>query len=178
MQVDLKLYAGSVTNIKYLMGIAEIFSKDICMNFGLEKCRTQIEIRGAHVTTGKVVKWWKLWNKMKYINTWACSKTIRIPNLLIKKTRVQKHIAKQYITLFKRNLASKIQLKPQTNTYAMPILSKTFNLIKRSKTETDEIERSTKTMLTRFRAHRPKSAIERKTIFRRKGGRRLVNLQK
>jgi hypothetical protein len=37
---DLKLYAETKTHLRALLRIVEDFSNDICMSFGLDKCRT------------------------------------------------------------------------------------------------------------------------------------------
>ena len=43
---DIKLYAGSKQALEHLIQITSRFSKDIKMNFGLEKCKTVQIVKG------------------------------------------------------------------------------------------------------------------------------------
>eukprot|EP00111_Clytia_hemisphaerica_P007385 TCONS_00021477-protein len=48
---DLKLYANCDERLQDLLEIVSMFSKDICMSFGLDKCNT-LSIRGGKLTKG------------------------------------------------------------------------------------------------------------------------------
>ena len=62
------------------------------------------------------------------------------------------------------------------NTYAIPILSYSFGVIRWSETDLLGLNRLARTMLTEHRKLHPNSAIERVTLSRKEGGRGLIDL--
>ena len=56
------------------------------------------------------------------------------------------------------------------------ILTYSFGVIKWSKTDIEQLERTTRTTLTKHNNLHPKSAIERLTIKRQNGGRGLIDI--
>ena len=62
------------------------------------------------------------------------------------------------------------------NTFAVPVLTYTFGVIKWSETELENILRRTRVLLTKYRALHPKSAVERLILPRCRGGRGLVDI--
>jgi hypothetical protein len=63
------------------------------------------------------------------------------------------------------------------NTYAVPLLTNSFGVIKWSKTNLQNINIKTKVLFTKFSKHHPKSAIERFNLPRENGGRGFSNLE-
>jgi hypothetical protein len=63
------------------------------------------------------------------------------------------------------------------NTYAVPLLTYSFGVIKWSKTNLQNINIQTRVLFTKFCKHHPKSAIERFNLPRENGGRGFSNLQ-
>ena len=62
--------------------------------------------------------------------------------------------------------------------YAVPILTfHSFGVIKWSDTNLDELNRITRTSLTKYRKHHPKSCVERLYLPRDSGGRGLIDLK-
>jgi hypothetical protein len=62
------------------------------------------------------------------------------------------------------------------NTYAVPLLTYSFGVIKWSKTNLQNINIKTRVLFTKFSKHHPKSAIERFNLPRENGGRGFSNL--
>lgn len=77
-------------------------------------------------------------------------------------------------SILKTNLTAGNKAKA-INTYAVPILSYSFGIINWTHTELTDLQRTTRTILTRHR-HHPKSAIERLLLPRIEGGRNLANI--
>ena len=62
------------------------------------------------------------------------------------------------------------------NTYAIPLLSYSFGIIKWSDTELQSLERKIRTLLTKNRMFHPKAAIERQVLPRMQGGRGITSI--
>jgi hypothetical protein len=63
------------------------------------------------------------------------------------------------------------------HTYAVPLLTYSFGIIKWSKTNLQNINIQTRVLFTKFCKHHPKSAIERFNLPRENGGRGFSNLE-
>ncbi|KAF2903383.1 hypothetical protein ILUMI_02806 [Ignelater luminosus] len=68
-------------------------------------------------------------------------------------------------------------LNKAINTYAIPVLTYFFGIIPWSDTELDALNRITRTLMTKYNEHYPKSAIERINIPRAHGGRELIDIK-
>ena len=77
---DIKLYAKSYNDLNSLLHILSVFSQDICMFFGLDKCNTTCVVRGkledVSLPSGDVIcsflvvrliDTWGFWNQMIFI---------------------------------------------------------------------------------------------------------------
>ena len=62
------------------------------------------------------------------------------------------------------------------NTYAVPVLTYTFGIVRWTQTDLDDLERNIRTMLTANKMLHPNSAIERQSLPRNVGGRGITNL--
>src|SRR5699024_4785687 len=63
------------------------------------------------------------------------------------------------------------------NTYAVPLLTYSFGIIKWSKTDIENLNIAVRTLFSKFRKHHPKSSIERFSLPRENGGRGFFHLQ-
>ncbi|KAL1448060.1 hypothetical protein WDU94_013882, partial [Cyamophila willieti] len=77
--------------------------------------------------------------------------------------------------ILKRHLNAK-NLTKAINTYAIPVLTYSFGIIKWSKTELETLERLIRTEMTKHKNHHPKSAIERMSLPRTAGGRGIISI--
>lgn len=68
--------------------------------------------------------------------------------------------------ILKSKLNAKNQIKA-INTYAIPLLTYTFGIVKWTQTEIKDIQTKTNVAMTKHRCHHPKAAVERTTLKRK-----------
>jgi hypothetical protein len=93
---------------------------------------------------------------------------------------IKENLEKQFYLRIKSILKSKLNgnnLIKAVNTYAVPLLTYSFGVIKWSKTNLQNINIQTRVRFTKFCKHHPKSAIERFNLPRENGGRGFSNLE-
>jgi hypothetical protein len=86
---------------------------------------------------------------------------------------IKENLEKQFYLRIKSILKSKLNgnnLIKAVNTYAVPLLTYSFGVIKWSKTNLQNINIKTRVLFTKFSKHHPKSAIERFNLPRENGG--------
>ena len=174
---DLKLYAANDAQLESLLSIVKIFSDDIKMSFGLDKCN-KITIKRGKPTMqpdillydGEVIKELDNTEIYKYLgvdeNSGICLKQM--------KTKVKN----EYFHRIKKILKTKLNGKniiTAINSFAMPALSYGFAILDWSITELDEIDRNTRKLLKKFHILHNKSDIHRLYIPRRESGRGLLS---
>ncbi|XP_064074799.1 uncharacterized protein LOC135194103 [Vanessa tameamea] len=175
---DIKLYGKSEKDMEDLLTITANFSKDIHMTFGLDKCKT-LHIHNGNILTGD-------YNINNTINITAMDinhtyKYLGIQqNKYINHTQIKKELTSEYlrrVNIICRQKLNSRNLFKALNTYAVPILTYSFAIIKWTNTDISHLQIKTRTSLTKHKYLHPKSAIERMTIKREKGGRGLVDLK-
>jgi hypothetical protein len=115
---DIKLYASKKNHILSLLTITENFSNDIGMSFGIDKCKMQSICRGHY-------------EHLEYITQ---------EGEIIKNSIIKENLEKQFYLRIKSILKSKLNgnnLIKAVNTYAVPLLTYSFGVIKWSKTITE-----------------------------------------
>lgn len=174
---DIKLYAKNDKEMKKLIDTTTIFSNDISMQFGLDKCKT------VHIIKGKVQPGDYTIDDTNTITAMEPSDLYKylgfqqlkgLDHITIKQSLTSEY-KKRINAICKTKLSGKHLIKA-LNTYAIPILTYSFGIIKWSKTDIEQIERITRTTLTKHNNLHPKSAIERLTIKRQDGGRGLIDI--
>jgi hypothetical protein len=93
---------------------------------------------------------------------------------------IKENLEKQFYLRIKSILKSKLNgnnLIKAVNTYAVPLLTYSFGVIKWSKTNLQNINIQTRVLFTKFCKHHPNSAIERFNLPRENGGRGFSNLE-
>ncbi|XP_050550436.1 uncharacterized protein LOC118279092 [Spodoptera frugiperda] len=174
---DIKLYSKSEKEMKTLIDITSKFSRDINMQFGLDKCKTIHIIRGKikpgdyEINNIDVITAMEPEDFYKYL---GYKQLKGLDHTAIKNT-LKNEYKNRVSAVCKTQLSSKHLIKA-LNTYAIPILTYSFGVIKWSKTEICQLERTTRTTLTKHNNLHPKSAIERLTIKRQHGGRGLIDI--
>lgn len=172
---DLKLFAKSKRHLQSLITTTKIFSDDIKMKFGTEKCSTVFVKNGKIVSSLETIcniRNLPVDQNYKYL---GLEQHIGLDHMTIKGKQIssfQQKLSKVLKTsLDARNLIKAI------NTYAISSLNYSFGVVKWSKTDLDSLDRIVRTMLTKFRALHPNSAVERLYISRKLGGRGLLNIK-
>lgn len=173
---DIKLYASTKPHLQHLISITKTFSSDIGMQFGLDKCRTQTVTRGSYSAQGINLKDEPIQpleeeEMYKYL---GFNQSTRM-----KHAEIKRNVTQQYLARLAKVLSSKLTAKNLTkavNTYAIPLLTYSFGVIKWSQTELQQLQTKTAVSLTRHRMHHPKSATERLTLPRSEGGRGFLSI--
>jgi hypothetical protein len=62
------------------------------------------------------------------------------------------------------------------NTYAIPVLTFSFGIVKWTPTDLENLQIRTRALLTRYRMHHPRAAKERLTLPQHTGGRRMADI--
>ncbi|XP_030765533.1 uncharacterized protein LOC115889621 [Sitophilus oryzae] len=172
---DLKLYAESKQQLESLLTVTQQFSDDIKMNFGLDKCAT-IEIKKGHVVKTEEnfmnIPCLEPDDTYKYL---GIQQNLGIPHTNLKKEAMEKYKSRP-TKLLNTKLNSK-NLTRAINCWAIPTLSYSFGILKWSDTDLDELDKTTRRTLTKFRCLHPNSSIQRLYIPRSEGGRGLLNIK-
>lgn len=182
---DLKLYSNNNTNMQKLLRRTETFSKDIRMEFGLDKCGIHSMHRGKWKKepdytltrtnkngTPQVIKNMEEDEAYKYLGM-EQNRGINKSKVKDKlKTETKRRIVKVLKTkLSARNICTAV------NTYAIPVLVYSFGVIHWTPTELDQLNRDIRVLFTKHRAHHPRASIERFHLPRQHGGRGVIDVK-
>ena len=91
------------------------------------------------------------------------------------KERIRNEFRKKINLVCKSGLHGKNLMKA-INTFAISVLKYSFGFVKWSETDTEELQRNTRTILTKHRYHHPKVAIKRTMVPRREGGGGIMDI--
>nr|XP_037866951.1 uncharacterized protein LOC119628520 [Bombyx mori] len=178
---DLKLYANNKNSLKVLLDSTEIFTRDIGMEFGLNKCnvlhltsgrRAEHQSEGHILLSGLNFEHLKEDENYKYLGIDEAGK--------IDHKRIQDQVKREYFKRVKcitntqlsaRNLITAI------NTYATPVLLYTFGIINYKNSDLNKIDIKTRKILTLNKAQQQKADIERLYLPIEEGGRGLINIE-
>jgi hypothetical protein len=164
---DIKMYAGTETHMKGLIQLLETFTTDTRMKFGLNKCKTQRIIKGKYYLEGFQLEDGNSFEAMGEDDTYkylGCEQSRKIEDTVIRE-RLKKEFFCRLEKLCKSGLNSKNLFKA-INTFAIPVISYSFGIVKWTPTALDTINTKIRTTLTKHRMHHPKSAIERITLLK------------
>jgi hypothetical protein len=179
---DLKIYAKNEHELSSLLETTAIFSNDIQMKFGLNKCAV------VHVKRGKIQSTANMQLTLDENNS-------RIPGLkdggtykylgicqsfLRNEKEVKDEVKTRFQSRLKQILQSGLNGKNKIaaiNGWCIPILTYTLGILTWSKTDIEDLDRQIRVKLTKHRCHHPKSAKERLYLDRKQGGRGLINIQ-
>lgn len=175
---DIKLYASTKNQLLNLIKSVEIFSTDIHMDFGIDKCKTVRMEKGkwkhdedTPLMNNQIITSMQEHETYRYLGIPQHNK---IPHKDIKQQLLHKY--KTRLTAILNSKLNSRNIFKAINTYAIPILTYSFGIIHWSKTETEELNRLNRTTLTKHRIQHPKSCIERTTLSRSEGGRGLIDI--
>lgn len=155
---DIKLYSNSTQSLHTLADITQLFSHDINMVFGIDKCKTltvkrgNIEKNRYKLISGEIIEAMDLNNSYKYLGMQQ-ARQIEQKNI---KLDISKEFKIRLNEILKTSLVSKNIIKA-INTYVVPVLTYTFGVIKWSRTDLQKFQRIISTSLTQHRKHHPKS---------------------
>lgn len=174
---DIKLYATNKKQLNDLINISDTFSRDIYMEFGMDKCRTLNIEKGktlngdALLPNGEIMRALEKGETYKYLGF----QQARLLEHKQAKTKVRELYIQRVRKLLKSQLHAGNLIKA-INTYATPILTYSFGILKWTDTELAEVQRTTRTMMTKYNIHHPKASTLRTTLPRKEGGRGLIDI--
>ena len=176
---DLKLYGENEKALDSLVQTVRIFTSDIRMEFGIEKCATMIQKRGKVVRSEGI----KLPDE-KVIKSLQDNKGYKYLGILqVDRVRGQEmidNITKEY----KRRVRKVLETKLNGENVIKRILIWAVSLIRYSaafldwtKEEKQGIDRKTRKLITMHKGLHPKSNTNRLYIPRKEGGRGLLSTE-
>ena len=176
---DLKLLGATANQLQQMLRIVEEFSNDIKMKFGLNKCRTINIVRGKlqeggfEMQNGQNIAAMEAQETYKYLGMKQAQR--------IEQQTMKQEFTKEFLSRIRRVLKSNLNSKntfKALNTYAFTALNYSFGIIKWSRTDIQNMQRKTRTLLMKAKKHHPRSALERTTLPRNQGGRGLADLER
>ena len=176
---DLKMYSQSEKGLDSLVQTVHVFSEDIGMEFGIEKCAMLVMEKGKIVKSvgielpgGKVIKSLQEGENYKYLGIFEVDKFLEEKMKLI--------VLKEYIRRLRKVLKSKLNgrnLVCGVNTWAVSLLRYSAAFGSWRKSELQAIDRKSRKLFTIYEALHPKSDVDRLYIPRKEGGRGLISTE-
>ena len=168
---DLKLFAKNQDQIDSLVQTVHLFSEDIGMQFGLNKCGVLVLKRGKILKQDGITL--PNGQMMKEIDE-SGYKYLGIVEIdKIKETEMKDKFASEYKRRLKLVLKSKLNGKNKIlaiNTWAVSILRYGAGILKWTTNELKSMDRKSRKIMTMHGAFHPKSDAERLYLTREKGG--------
>ena len=153
---DLKLYSRSEKGLDSFVQIVCVFSEDIGMEFGIEKCAMLVMEKGKIVKSvgielpdGKVIKSLQEGESYKYLVIVEADKFLEEKM----KLNVWKNVLKEYIRRLRKVLKSKLNggnLVRGVNTWAVSLLRHSAAFVSWRKSELQAMDRKTRKLLTTY----------------------------
>ena len=168
---DLKLYGKNMKQLDTLINTVRIFSSDIGMKFGLQKCEVLIMKKGNHVSSNGV----KMPDneEIKEIDKDQGYKCLGVPEAdKIKDKEMKEKIQKEYFRRVRRILKSKLNSGNTIlaiNSRAVSLIRYGAGIIAWTKSELQKIDRKTRKLMTVYRGFHKQGDIDR-LYFKRSQG--------
>ena len=160
---DLKLYSRSEKGLDSLVQTVRVFSEDIGMEFGIEKCVMLVMEKGKIVKSvgiefpdGKVIKSLQEGESYKYLGILEADKSLE--------EKMKLNVSKEYIRRLRKVLKPKLNvanLVRGVKTWAVSLLRYSVAFVSLRKSELQAIDRKTTKLFTIYGALHPKSDVNR-----------------
>ena len=162
-----------------LIHAVRIYSQDIGMEFGIEKCAMLVMKSGKrHLTNGM-----ELPNQDK-IETFAENETYKYLGILeadtIKQLEMKDKIQEEYLRRTRKLLETKLSCRnliKGINTWALPFVRYSGSLLKWTRDELKQMDQRTRKLMTMHMAFHPRDNIDRLYVSRKEGGRGLASIE-
>ena len=176
---DLKLYASSQKALDSLVQTVRIFSSDIGMQFGIEKCAVlrmhrgvMKDLSGIRLPDDCEIRGLKEGESYKYLGVLEADE--------IKSREMREKISTEYKRRVRKILESKLNggnLIQAINTYAVSLIRYSAAFSDWTLEEINGLDIRTRKLMTMHKALHPKSDVDRLYLPRRVGGRGLLNIK-
>lgn len=177
---DLKLFANSEDQLQRSLNITGTYTRDVGMDFGLDKCAVVHLHRGrsvdintdAQLVDGSVIR--HLGAEETYTYLGVPQRHLQDAQLL--KTSLRNRYRRLLREIWSSELSGKNKVTA-TNILAIPQVLYSFGVLKWNVDELRELDRGTRKMMNMHRSLHPRSSVERLYIPRTMGGRGLLSLE-
>ena len=176
---DLKVYGKNEKEIDILINSVRIFSQDIRMEFGINKCATIVmkrgkikESKGITLPDGQQIKSLEEGDGYKYLGILEAEN--------IKSKEMKETTTKEYFRRIRRILKSKLNagnIVTAINSRAVSMIRYGAGIINWNKEELRCMDRKTRKLLTIHRAMHPQADTDRLYMKRNQGGRGLISVE-
>lgn len=176
---DLKLYGKNEKEVDSLVQTVRVFSNDICMDFGIDKCATLVVKRGTLsksegicLPDDRVIKTVNADEGYKYLGV------LQADQIMYNKMKTK--ISKEYKRRVRKVLETKLNSEniiKAINTWAISLLRYSAAFLDWTKEEVQDLDRRTRKLMTMHKALHPKSDVDRLYVKRTDGGRGLLSVE-
>ena len=175
---DIKLYANNISQLRNLLETVSMFSNDIKMSFGLDKCNILNITKGTltpseniTLASEETIRALDLREQYKYLGMLQSNE--------INKKRMKENYREEYFNRVKKVLKTSLNSRntiQAINTYAVSSISYGFQVLDWSVTELGDIDRQTRNVLRKHHMLHNNSDTDRMYVSRPNGGRGLLNM--
>ena len=176
---DIKLFAKNEKELETLILIIRIYSQDIGMEFGIEKCAMLVMKSGKRHMTDRM----ELPNHDR-IRTLEENKTYIYLGILeadtIKQVQMKDTNRKEYLRRTRKLLEIKLSsrnLIKGINTWAVPLVRYSGPFLKWTREELQQIDQRTRKLMTMHKALHPRDDVDRLYVSRKQGRRGLASIE-
>jgi len=176
---DLKLFAKNDCQLELLLHTVKMFSDDLGLDFGLDKCAKLTVKRGRVSQTGDVVvcedsciRELNIGETYKYL---GFHESDGVDSLNSKNLILDVYLQRLRL-VWKSHLSGPRKVRA-TNSYCVPVLTYGFGIISWTKKEVQQFDVVTRKVLTECNSHHPRSSVERLYLPRTVAGRGLINIE-
>ena len=176
---DIKLFAKNEKELENLIHAVRIYSQDIGMGFGVEKCALLVMKSGKRYLTDGI----ELANQDK-IRTLGENETYKYLRILeadtIKQVEMKNKIKKEYPRRTRKLLETKLNsrnLIKWTNTWAVPLVRYSGLFLTWTREEFRQMDQRTRKLMTMHEALHPRDDVDWLYVPRKDGGRELASIE-
>ena len=174
---DIKLFAKNERELETLIHTIRIYSQDIGMEFGIEKCALLVMKSGErHLTEGR-----ELPNQDK-IRTLAENETYLgiLEADTIKQVEMKNKIQKEYLRWTRKLLETKLKsrnLIKGINIWAVSLVRYSGPFLKWTRDELRQMDQRIRKLMTMHKALHPRDDVDGLYVSRKEGGRGLASIE-
>lgn len=177
---DLKLFAKNDRDIESLLNTVRVFSEDIGMMFGIDKCAVVVMKRGkldgknhdVVMPNEDVIKTIDEEKPYKYLGVTETDS--------VKHQEMKESVRKEYLRRLRKVLRSKLNsgnLIKAINTWAVSLFRYGSGVVEWNKQDLEKIDRKTRKLMTMHGALHPRADVDRLYVKREEGGRGLMSVE-
>ena len=176
---DIKVFAKNEKELETLIHAVRIYTQDIGLEFGIEKCALLVMKSGRrHMTDGMELP------NHDEIRTLGENETYKYLGMLeddtIKQVEMKDKIRKEYLRrtrkLLETKLSSRILIKG-INAWAVSLVRYSRPFLKWTRDELKQMDQRTKKLMTMHNALHPREDVDRLYVSRKEGGRVLASIE-